>query len=113
MKSAATRKNTTADSPTEPTPMTAMPVRDKRGPISASTTKPAKGSAGISHNSPSTSPSHFAGDVGVQGLELVVESQHQGKPHRDLGSRHSENENEHYLPAVSYTHLTLPTIYSV
>src|SRR3990170_5722799 len=44
---------TSADSPTEPTPMNALTERETRGPVRRSRRKPAKGSAGMSQRSSS------------------------------------------------------------
>src|SRR6266511_6098812 len=97
MKRPPTSRATSVDRPIEPTPMLATPVRDRRGPINASTRKPAKGRTGITHKRPSTSPSHLPGSVGIQRPEPVVELENQRQTDLHLRRSHGKNKDEQHL----------------
>src|SRR5882724_898765 len=97
MKLLLTNRATSVDRAIEPTPMLATPVRDRRGPISANTRKPANGKTGINHKSPSTSPSHLTGRINVQRLKPVLQLEQQRQSHRDLRRCHGQDKDEHHL----------------
>src|SRR5688572_26555328 len=97
MKLIPIRMAMSAERATEPVPITAILRRPRWLPPSASTRKPARGSAGMSHSKGSISSPHFAHRVGIQCLEAAVQQEQQCEADRDFRGRHSKDEYEHHL----------------
>src|SRR6185312_220181 len=97
MNQAATTMATMAASATAATATVAMARLGMRKPASASTRKPANGSAGMSHSQSRISAPHARRHVGVERAPLPVQPQHQRQSHGDFGGRHGQDEQEHHL----------------
>jgi hypothetical protein len=69
------RIETTVETAIEATPMKAANFLEIREPTSASTTKLANGTAGMSHNNLSTLSPHYTGRIGIERFVLMVQLQ--------------------------------------
>src|SRR5512146_3291448 len=84
----------TAERPIEPTPHAVTTPREQRDPSTASMSALAMGIATINHNNPIGLSPQLAQRICIQGLEVVVQLQHQSQSNRDFRRGHGENKQK-------------------